>query len=110
FVFEDRGERGFKNLLEPVHIYSVRGEMGAHRLQASLMRAVGQREKRADSIAVLPFLASDGSDDQRVLAEGLTEELIVELGRFRRLNVSSRSASFALIGTQMETVRIGEAL
>lgn len=110
FVFEDRGERLFKNLAEPVHIYSLRGEMAGHRLQASVARAVGQREKRPDSIAVLPFLAPDGSEDQRVLAEGLTEELIVELGRFRRLNVSSRSASFALAGTKMDIAKIGETL
>jgi adenylate cyclase len=110
FVFEDRGERVFKNLTEPVHIYSVRGEMGGHRLQASVARSVGQREKRPDSIAVLPFLAPDGSEDQRVIAEGLTEELIVELGRFRRLNVSSRSASFALAGMQMDIGKLGETL
>lgn len=110
FVFEDLGERVFKNLSEPVHVYCVRGEMGGHRLQASPARAVGAREKRPDSIAVMPFLAPGGNDDQRVLAEGLTEEVIVELGRFRRLNVSSRSASFGLIGTQMDIVRIGEAL
>ena len=58
----------------------------------------------------MPFLTAGTSDDQRVLAEGLTEEVIVELGRFRRLNVSSRSASFALIGTQMDIVKIGEML
>jgi adenylate cyclase len=110
FVFEDLGERVFKNMSEPVHIYCVRGEMGAHRLQAAPTGTGGGREKRPGSIAVLPFLAPGGDEDQRVLAEGLTEELIVELGRFRRLSVSSRSASFALIGTQMETVRIGEAL
>jgi adenylate cyclase len=110
FIFEDRGEKIFKNLTEPVHIYCVQGEMGGHRLQASVARTVGQREKRPDSIAVLPFLAPNGSEDQRVLAEGLTEELIVELGRFRRLNVSSRSASFALAGTQMDIGKIGETL
>jgi TolB-like protein/class 3 adenylate cyclase len=110
FVFEDRGERVFKNLTAPVHIYCVQGEMAGHRLQASVARTIGQREKRPDSIAVLPFLAPDGSEDQRVLAEGLTEELIVELGRFRRLNVSSRSASFALAGTQMDIGKIGETL
>jgi TolB-like protein/class 3 adenylate cyclase/Flp pilus assembly protein TadD len=110
FAFDDLGERTFKNMSEPVHIYSVRGEIGGHRLQATPTQPAGIREKRPSSIVVLPFLAPGGDEDQRVLAEGLTEELIVELGRFRRLSVTSRSASFALVGAQLETRRIGEAL
>jgi adenylate cyclase len=41
-------------------------------------------------------------------AEGLTDELIVELARFRRLFVSSRSASFAL--ADADPVKVGNAL
>ncbi len=58
----------------------------------------------------MPFRVSGGDEDQRFLAEGLTEELIVELGRFRRLSVASRSASFALADTNPDPVRIGQAL
>jgi TolB-like protein len=58
----------------------------------------------------MPFRASSGEEDQRFLAEGLTEELIVELGRFRRLCVASRSASFAMATTNPNPVLIGEAL
>ena len=36
FSFDDLGERQFKNLSEPVRVYRVRGEMGAHRLQSAL--------------------------------------------------------------------------
>jgi adenylate cyclase len=51
-----------------------------------------------------------GDDDQRFLAEGLTEELIVELARFRRLFVCSRSASFALVDRQNDPVSAGNLL
>ncbi|HEU0114483.1 MAG TPA: adenylate/guanylate cyclase domain-containing protein, partial [Thermomicrobiales bacterium] len=78
FVFQDLGERTFKNISEPVHLYCVRGEMGGHRLQAAPTRPGAAREKRPGSIAVLPFSSPGGDEDQRVLAEGLTEELIVE--------------------------------
>jgi adenylate cyclase len=110
FIFEDLGEKAFKNISEPIHIYCVRGEMGRHRLQAAPTRMDSAREKRPCSIAVLPFHAPGDDDNQRVLAEGLTEELIVELGRFRRLSVISRSASFALVGTPMESAKVGDAL
>ena len=44
------------------------------------------------------------------MAEGLAEELIVELGRFRRLSVSSRSASFTVAELHPDPARVGEML
>jgi len=110
FVFDELGEQRFKNISEPILIYRVRGEMGAHRLQSAPTKSRGEREKRPSSIAILPFRVTAGDEEQRFLAEGLTEELIVELGRFRRLFVSSRSASFALAESDLDPVKVGEAL
>ena len=110
FIFEALGERSFKNISEPIRVYRVRGEMGAHRLQSAPTKSQSNRERRPSSIAVLPFRVIGGDEDQRFLAEGLTEELIVELGRFRRLFVSSRSASFALADSEADPVKIGDAL
>ena len=110
FIFEALGERSFKNISEPIRVYRVRGEMGAHRLQSAPTKSQSNRERRPSSIAVLPFRVIGGDEDQRFLAEGLTEELIVELGRFRRLFVSSRSASFALADSEADPAKIGDAL
>ncbi len=109
FIFDDLGERRFKNLSEPVRVYQVRGEIGAFRYQTAPTRSSSDARKRPSSVAIMPFRSSS-DEDQRFLAEGLTEELIVELGRFRRLSVASRSASFALADTNPDPVRIGEAL
>lgn len=110
FIFDDVGERAFKNIAEQVHLYRVRGEIGAHRLQTAPTQLLSANERRPSSIAVLPFRVSSDDEDQRYLAEGLTEELIVELGRFRRLSVSSRSASFTIGDSHPDLVRVGEAL
>jgi class 3 adenylate cyclase/TolB-like protein len=110
FSFDDLGERRFKNLSEPIRIYRVRGEMGAHRLQSAPTKSSGDARKRPSSMAVMPFRVSTGDEEQRYLAEGLTEELIVELGRFRRLSVASRSASFALADTNPHPIDVGQAL
>jgi adenylate cyclase len=110
FIFDDLGERRFKNLSEPIRVYQVRGEIGAHRLQSAPTRSSSDAGKRPSSVAIMPFRAPSGDEDQRFLAEGLTEELIVELGRFRRLCVASRSASFAMATTNPDPVLIGEAL
>ena len=109
FAFDDLGERRFKNFSEPIRVYQVRGEMGAHRLQSAPTRSSSDRGKRPSSLAIMPFRVSGGDEDQRFLAEGLTEELIVELGRFKRLHIASRSASFAL-DSNSDPVSVGEAL
>ena len=110
FIFDDVGERTFKNISEPVHLYRLRGEMGAHRLQAAPTQLCIPYERRPFSVAVLPFRVSGDDDDQRYLAEGLTEELIVDLGRFRRLSVSSRSASFTMAESRLDPAKVGEML
>lgn len=50
----------------------------------------------ANSIAVLPFLNIDGSEESRIFAEGLAEDLINRLAKVPSLRVSSRSDSFSL--------------
>ena len=110
FHFDDLGDRNFKNMAEPIHIYRLRGEMASHRMQSAPTRMKAVGEKRPSSVAVLPFRVTGGDEDQRFLAEGLTDELIVELARFRRLFVSSRSASFAVLDENPDPVRIGAAL
>jgi class 3 adenylate cyclase/TolB-like protein/Flp pilus assembly protein TadD len=108
FAFEDLGERHLKSLSLPIRIYRLREEMARHRLQSAPTRVPVAGEKRPLSLAVLPFRVMGGDEDQRFLAEGLTDELIVELARFRRLFVSSRSASFAL--GDADPVKVGTAL
>ena len=110
FIFDDIGERTFKNISESVHLYRVRGEIGAHRLQSAPTQLLITKERRPSSVAVLPFRVSGSDENQRYLADGLTEELIVELGRFHRLSVSSRSASFAVADLHPDPVRVGEVL
>jgi adenylate cyclase len=43
-------------------------------------------------LAVLPFDVIGGNEEQRYFADGLTDDLIVELARFKNLFVSSHSA------------------
>ena len=110
FVFDDVGERAFKNISEPVRLYRVREEIGNHRLQSAPTQMHTTKERRPSSVAVLPFRVALDREDLRYLAEGLTEELIVELGRFHRLSVSSQSASFTLANLQPDPVQVGELL
>src|SRR5262250_2049973 len=56
--------------------------------------AVEPQEKRRPSIAVLPFDNMSGDPGQDYFSDGITEDIITDLSRWRQLAVRSRSASF----------------
>ena len=96
FAFDERGEQSFRNISEPVRVYRVRGEIDRHVYQNAPTQPAPKLAKRPQSLAVMPIEAGSGDEDRRYLAEGVTEELIFELGRFKKLFVTSRSATRAL--------------
>ena len=94
FVFEDLGLHSLKNISERMRLYRVDGDMPRHRYQTGHAVAHPRAEKiRQGSLAVLPFEVIGDDPDQRYFAEGLTDDLIVELARFKNLFVISQSAS-----------------
>lgn len=89
-AFDDLGPQDLKNITEPVRTYRVRGTT------ADPIPARFAAEK--PSIAVLPFANMSADPTQEFLADGITEDLITQLSRFRELFVISRSSSFAFKG------------
>ena len=93
YMFEDLGLHTFKNISEQMRLYKVVGDMPRHQFQAGHTKSNPSAETiRQGSLAVLPFDVIGDSDEQRYFAEGLTDDLIVELARFKTLFVSSQSA------------------
>ena len=107
FAFDDRGEQSFRNIVQPVRIYRLRGEITRHVYQIAPTQPTPMQAKRPFSLAVMPVEAASGNEDQRYLAEGVTEELIFELGRFKKLFVTSRSATRALAATPYDPQSVG---
>lgn len=108
-AFEDLGYHRLKGISEPIHLYRITGTMERFPFQTAPTQSSVRAPIRPHSVAVVPFrTASSADDDQKFLAEGLTEDLILELSRRRHLFVSSRSASFALEST--DPVEIGQRL
>jgi class 3 adenylate cyclase/TolB-like protein len=110
YAFDDLGEQSFRNIAEPLQVYRLRGEIRRHPAQITHTKAATPRARRPHSLAVMPFEVPAGGEDRRFLAEGLAEELIFELGRFRKLFVSSRLATRAIEGEQTDPQSIGERL
>ncbi len=64
----------------------------------------------ANSIAVMPFIAISEEDADRVLGDGLAEELLSVLAQFPDLRVAGRTSSFAFRDEAEDIPAIGAAL
>ncbi len=62
------------------------------------------------SIAILPFHNLSGDPEQEFFADGMTEDIITELSRFRGLFVIARNSTFVYKGHPVDTRQIGEEL
>jgi adenylate cyclase len=86
--FYDLGERRLKNIAKAVRIYRTAPT------PLSSSAAVPTIDK--PSIAVLPFENRSGDPEQQYFSDGITEDIITELSRFRSLSVIARVSSVAL--------------
>lgn len=65
---------------------------------------------RRITTCVLPFADFDGDKRQERVADGITEDIITELSRWRMLAVRSRSASFQYRGMAVDVARVAREL
>ncbi|PDT45672.1 adenylate/guanylate cyclase domain-containing protein [Sinorhizobium fredii] len=108
-AFEAIGERQLKGVSEPVRIYRVGAAMDRHRFLIAPTRAAPPLSVRPNSVVVTPFATPSATDqDQTFLAEGMTDDLTLELSRLKSLFVTSRSASSVL--RTADPVEIGKVL
>jgi adenylate cyclase len=62
------------------------------------------------SIAVLAFTNMSGDPEQQYFSDGITEDIITELSRFRDLFVIARNSSFQYQGKAVDIKRVGREL
>ena len=62
------------------------------------------------AIAVLPFTNMSGDPKEDYFSDGLTEDIIAELARFRELNVFARNTTFQHKGQSVDVPAVGRKL
>jgi adenylate cyclase len=105
--FEDRGEHYLKNIAKPVRAYAVC--TGADNLPTGVQSSVPQLPDRP-SIAVLPFQNMSDDPEQEYFADGMVEEIITALSRFKSLFVIARNSSFTFKGKAVDIKQVGRRL
>jgi TolB-like protein/class 3 adenylate cyclase len=111
-VFDDLGERALKNIDRPVRIYAARSPSSSSpsstKLAAEKMRPLPLPDK--PSIAVLPFQNMSGDPEQEYFSDGMVEDIITALSRFKSLFVIARNSSFTYKGKAVEIKQVGREL
>jgi non-specific serine/threonine protein kinase len=67
-------------------------------------------DRRAPSIAVLPFVNMSADPENEFFTDGLCEEILSSLARIENLDVASRTSSFAFKGKQVDIREIARIL
>src|SRR6202012_4144309 len=127
-VFEDLVEQRLENLARPVRVYRVRATLirpdeRAPGSPVSRNAADGGERQRREagegnalplpdkpSIAVLPFANMSADPEQEYFADGIVEDIITALSRFKSLFVIARNSSFTYKGKAIDIKQVGGEL
>ena len=109
FAFADLGAQQVKNIEEPVRAFAVTTK-GASPILVSLNASVPLALPDKPSIAVLPFQNMSGDPEQEYFADGMVEDIITALSRFKSLFVIARNSSFTYKGRAVDVKQVGHEL
>jgi adenylate cyclase len=118
-AFQDIGERDLKNIPRPVRVFScasadaaLKPRSATNTSTASLQSYGSATHPTLDkpAIAVLPFQNLSGSPEQEYFADGLAEDIITELSRFREFAVIARNSTFFYKGKPIDVAQVARDL
>ena len=110
FTFTSEGEHELKGFDEPVRVYAVaaaNGDATADRA-ASAGNSPGSPDR--PRVAVLPFTNMSGDPEQEYFSDGISEDIITQLSRFKTMSVVARNSTFAFKGAAVDIDEISEKL
>lgn len=104
--FRDLGERELKNIARPVRVF----EVVTGNARSTKSPEFGPVTPRRPSVAVLPFANMGGDSEQEYFADGVVEDIITALSRFRDFAVVARNSSFVYKGRAVDVRQVGREL
>jgi adenylate cyclase len=113
FEYEGLGEHTLKGFEEPVRAYAVSTRVDAPCPAAEMQKlpeTFTPKSPDKPSIAVLPFLNMSGDLEQEYFSDGITEDIITGLSRFRELFVIARNSTFRFKGRETDIAEIAREL
>jgi TolB-like protein/tetratricopeptide (TPR) repeat protein len=109
-AMEDIGAQMLKNIAEPVRVYRVTAAPNSAVAGSLPFATTSKSAAEKPSIAILPFANLGEDPAQGFFSDGVTEDIITELSRWRSLAVRSRSASFRYRGVAVDMKQVAREL
>jgi len=124
--FESSGSQEMKNIEEPVPTFKVELASASKVLEAfavpiamktqptpqaeSTTEASAATEAKMPAIAVLPFENMSGDPEQEYFVDGITEDIISVISRYRWLSVIARNSTFVYKGKAVDVREVAKDL
>src|SRR6202158_1455411 len=107
--FDDKGEIALKNIARPVQGFAVSGAKESKTTVSPESKPTLALPDKP-SIAVLPFTNMSSDPEQDYFADGMVEDIITALSRFKALFVIARNSSFTYKGRAVDVKQVGREL
>jgi TolB-like protein/class 3 adenylate cyclase len=113
-TFDDLGSLALKNIERPIQAFRVRWESLDWKAlvtpEVTVFLPVPLPLPDKPSIAVLPFANMSDDPEQEYFADGIVEDIITALSRFKSLFVIARNSSFTYKGKAIDIKQVGREL
>jgi len=106
--YTDMGEHQVKHVSHPVRVYSVRAGTAGSKTPEPVQRLARLAEK--PSIAILPFDNISNDPEQEYFCDGVVEDIITQISKFRWLSVIARNSTFTYKGKSVDIKVVGKEL
>jgi adenylate cyclase len=77
---------------------------------APVSKAPPPKHDARPSVLVLPFINMSGDPEQEYFSDGVTEDIIIDLGKTNALSVVARNTAFGYKGRTLAAARLGQEL
>lgn len=102
--YKSIGEQSVKNIAKPVRAYRIQSDTRTSATASTLAMPTGP------SVAVLPFTNMSSRREADYFSDGLTEDIITALSRFKQLFVIARNSTFKYKGKAVDVREVSKDL
>ena len=102
-ALEDLGEHALKNIAKPVQVFRI---VASHKPMTTKQTETSP----TPAVAILPFVNLSNDPEQSYFSDGIAEDMLTELSRFRTISVIARNSSFVYRDKSVDVKQIAKEL
>ncbi len=109
-ALDNLGEHSLRNIERPVRVFAIRTDALADSASPLSIDAAKPDLGKRVPLCVLPFVNMSGDPEQEYFSDGITEDIITDLGKVASLFVISRNTAFSFKGKSVNSAQVARQL